>query len=203
LGKCFSCNKYVGHRSYECPENPSKNQGSAHIVQDDEESVESPSHEDAPEVGESLLMKRVLLKPNKEIQEPAQRKTLFRTTCKTKGKCCKVIIDSGSTDNLVSTEMVDKLGLKKTTHPTPYKVSWLQKGHQVLVNEQCQVEFQIGSYKDQVTCDVMPMDVCHVLLGRPWQFDRREIHDGRSNTYTFEKDGRKNTLIPLKDENAT
>jgi hypothetical protein len=48
-------------------------------------------------------MKRILLKPHKEIKEPAQRKTLFRTVCKSKGKCCKLIIDSGSTDNLVST----------------------------------------------------------------------------------------------------
>jgi len=98
--------------------------------------------------------------------------------------------------------MVDKLGLKKTTHPTPYKVSWLQKGHQVLVHEQCQVEIQIGSYQDHVTCDVIPMDVCHVFLGRPWQYDKGAIHDGRSNPYTFEKDGKKHTLIPLKDENA-
>ena len=35
--------------------------------------------------------------------------------------------------NLVSREIVDKLGLKKVKHPTPYKVSWLQKGHQLLV----------------------------------------------------------------------
>jgi hypothetical protein len=99
--------------------------------------------------------------------------------------------------------MVEKLGLKKTIHPIPYKVSWLQKGHQLLVNEQCEVEFQIGSYKDKVLCDIMPMDVCHILLGRPWQYDRKEIHDGRRNTYTFEKDGEKHTLLPLKDEGAT
>ena len=55
--------------------------------------------------------------------------------------CCKLIIDNGSTDNLVSMEMVEKLGLKKIPHPTPYRVGWMQKGHQVLVNEQCQVEF--------------------------------------------------------------
>lgn len=48
---------------------------------------------------------------------------------------------------MVSTEMVDKLGLKKITHPTAYRVSWLQKGHHVLVNEKCQVEFHIGTYK--------------------------------------------------------
>jgi len=46
----------------------------------------------------------------------------------------------------------------------------------------------------------MPMDVCHVLIGRNWQFDRKAIHDGRRNTYTLEKDGNKHTLLPLKDE---
>ena len=32
---------------------------------------------------------------------------------------------------------------------------------------------------------------------------RRQIHDGRNNIYTFEKDEKKHTLIPLKDEDAT
>ena len=96
--------------------------------------------------------------------------------------------------------MVDKLGLVKTVHTTPYKVSWLQKGHQIIVTEQCKVEIQIGTYKDVILCDVMPLDVCHVLLGRPWQFDRKATHDGRKNTYTLEKDGNKHTLLPLKDE---
>jgi len=44
------------------------------------------------------------------------------------------------------------------------------------------------------------MDVCHVLLERLWQFDRKSIHDGRRNTYTLEKNGVKHTLLPLKDE---
>ena len=51
--------------------------------------------------------------------------------------------------------MVDRLGLKRIKHPTPYKVSWLHKGHKLLVNEQCNVEFQIGTYKDEILCDIM------------------------------------------------
>ena len=43
--------------------------------------------------------------------------------CSEQGKCCKMVIDSGSTDNLVSTDMVEKMGLKRMKHPTPYKVS--------------------------------------------------------------------------------
>lgn len=38
---------------------------------------------------------------------------MFQTTCKSHGKCCKLIIDSKSTDNMVATEMAEKLGLKK------------------------------------------------------------------------------------------
>jgi hypothetical protein len=111
---------------------------------------------------------------------------------------CKVIVDSGSTDNLVSTEMVEKLELETTDQPSPYRVSWLQKGHQVTVTKQCLVEFKIGGYNDKILCDVIPMDVCHLLLGRPWKYDRNVIHDGRMNTYTLEKNGRTHMLLPIK-----
>ena len=148
------------------------------------------------------MINKVLLKPHTEVEEPVQIINLFRTMSKAKHKCCKLIIDNGSTDNMVCIEMMDKLWLKKITHPTPYRVSWLQKRHQVLVNEQCQEEFQIWTFKDQVLCDVMLMDVCHVLLGRSWQFNKKVIYDGRENTFTFEKDGSRHTLLPLKDERS-
>ena len=109
-------------------------------------------------------------------------------------------MDSGSTNNLVATEMVGKLHLKKLKHPTPYRVSWLHKGHQLLVDEKCEVEFHIGKYHDTVVCDIMPMDVCHILLGRPWQYDRKVTDDGKTNCYKFTKDGVKHTLVPIKEE---
>jgi hypothetical protein len=111
-----------------------------------------------------------------------------------------VIIDSESTDNLVSTEMVEKLELETTSHPNPYKVSWLQKGHQVMVTKQCLVEFKIRGYRDEIMCDVIPMDVCHILFGRPWKFDKNVIHDGRKNTYTLEKNGRTHMLLPIEEK---
>jgi hypothetical protein len=71
------------------------------------------------------MMQKVLLTPGKEVEDLSQRIRLFRTACKTKDWKCKVIVDSGSTNNLVSTEMVEKLELETTDHPRPYKVSWL------------------------------------------------------------------------------
>eukprot|EP00253_Pinus_taeda_P004110 PITA_04110 len=199
--QCYRCHK-LGHKSYDCPEGEPAGGRGAYVAQPEDAGETPQEEENTPETGEALVLNKVLLKPAKEVAEPDQRKALFRTVCKSRGKCCKLIIDSGSTDNLVVVEMVEKLGLKKLKHPTPYKVSWLQKGHQLLVDEQCEVEFQIGKYKDKILCDVMPMDVCHLLLGRPWQFDRSAVHDGKTNCYKFVKDGIKHTLVPIKEENT-
>jgi hypothetical protein len=47
------------------------------------------------------------------------------------------------------------------------------------------INFAIGSYRDVVECDVVPMQACHILLGRPWQFDKYSMHHGRLNQYSF------------------
>jgi hypothetical protein len=152
------------------------------------------------EVGRLLMMRKTLLKPEKEVESSVQRNKLFQTACKTKDRVCKVIVDNGSTNNLISTKMVEKLELETIDHPSPYRVSWLQKGHQVTVTKQCLVEFKIGGYNDKILYDVIPMDVFHLLLGRPWQYDRNVIHDGKMNTYTLEKNVRTHMLLPIKDK---
>ena len=55
------------------------------------------------------MMTKILLKLEKKVENLVHRNTLFRTACKTKDRVCKVIVESGSTDNLVSTEMVEKM----------------------------------------------------------------------------------------------
>jgi len=42
------------------------------------------------------------------------------------------------------------------------------------------------------------MDACQVLLGHPWLFDKRVMHNYHLNTYTFSKDHEKISLTPLK-----
>lgn len=74
------------------------------------------------------MMRKTILKAAKEM-EPLQRKNLFKTTCKCRNKVCKIFIDSGSTKNMVSSEMVNKLNLQKIPHEFPYKVSWLSDGN--------------------------------------------------------------------------
>ena len=49
----------------------------------------------------------------------------------------------------------------------------------------------------------MSMDVCHILLLRPWKYDREAIHDWWRNCYKFKKEGIRHTLLPLQEEQST
>ena len=55
----------------------------------------------------------------------------------------------------------------------------------------------IGSYHDYVDCDVIPMQACSLLLGRPWQYDNSVIHHGRKNSYTLMFEGKTINLLPM------
>jgi hypothetical protein len=76
-------------------------------------------------------------------------------------------------------------------------LEWLKKENKVIVLKRCLAKFSIGTkYKDKTWCDMVAMDACHLLLGRPWQYDRNVHHDGRKNTYSFLVDNVNITLLP-------
>ena len=108
-----------------------------------------------------------------------------------------MIIDEGSCTNVANTELVEKLSLTTFKHPKPYRLQWLNDCGEVKVTKQVLVSFAIGRYKDKVLCDVVPMHAGHLLLGHPWQYDRKVTHDGFKNRYSFTKDRRMITLVPL------
>ena len=93
-----------------------------------------------------------------------------------------------------------KLILSCSKHPRPYRLQWLNECGEVRVTKQVLIAFAIGKYSDEILCDVVSMHASHLLLGRPWQFDRKAIHDGFRNRFTIVKDGKTITLVPLSDD---
>jgi len=110
------------------------------------------------------------------IQKPfdeTQRENIFHTRYLINNKLCFMIIDWGSCGNVASTRVVEKLGLPTISHTKPYKIKWLSEEGEIMVNKQVLITFSFGKYNDEVLCDVVSMEATHVLLRRPWQYDRK------------------------------
>lgn len=55
-------------------------------------------------------------------------------------------------------------------------------------------------YKSDVVYDMVDIDVCHLLLGRTWQFDVNRVHKGRYNVYGFWWNSKNICLVPLMNK---
>jgi len=116
----------------------------------------------------SLLVQRVLSsKAEHETEEKLQRKNLFHMFLIVKD--CRVlnIIDSGSCSNLVSSDLVKKLGLTTHSIPHPYYLEWFHNCGKTKVTKSACIHFSVGSYHDNADFDVVLMQSSSLLLGRP------------------------------------
>jgi len=105
---------------------------------------------------------------------------------------------------VASTTLVDKLQLKIKPHPQTYSIQRLNQGKGLKVSAQCLICLSIiKKYFDELWCDIIQRDAFHVLLRRPWLYDRKVTYDGFLNTYTLHKNSRKTTLIPLPPHQIT
>jgi hypothetical protein len=152
-----------------------------------------------PLSGLNMQLKRVY----NETCMPADRGprwNLFQAQCIIKGKACKLMIDSGSYCNGISKSVVEALGLSTWRIPEPRHVESVNSCGMLKITHKVHVPFTVNDYVDEVECDVLPLEVCGLLLGRPWQYDRNDMHAGRANTYSFMHDGKQRTLKPMRDD---
>ena len=130
------------------------------------------------------------------------RERLFIVKMQVKTTLVDAVIDSGSQKNLISQSLVKSLGLTTSKHPCPYPLGWIQKEGGLDIVHQCRFKFALDEqYLDEFTCDVVPLDVCHVMLGSPYLWDRDAVLYQREQKYSFVKDGQtfviKSIVSPL------
>ena len=166
------------------------------VLEEAEDDLHDTVYADATHLPTIVCTPKVLSVVPSSAEE--QRCNLFQTKAVVgQDKACKVIIDGGSCHNLASKELCTKLKLRYLPHPNPYYIQWLSDHGEMKISHMVRVEFHIGPYKDTVECDVVPMTVCHLLLGRPWQSDRDVRHNGRANTYSLYWHGKEVILRPM------
>ena len=62
--------------------------------------------------------------------------------------------------------MVLKLNLPTIHHPKPSKLQWINEDDGIVVSSQVHIPITLGS-QETILCDIIPMDVGHLLLGHP------------------------------------
>nr|GEV24945.1 hypothetical protein [Tanacetum cinerariifolium] len=130
---CYKCNG-IGHYARDCP-----NLKTLAFVPDDagpiyytdaETELDRPSDDLVyPDHEEALVIQRVKnVAISKSVNDNSWlRNNIFRTNCTSKGKICDMIIDRGSCENVISTYMVEKLGIKAKDHLEPYQLTCFKK----------------------------------------------------------------------------
>jgi hypothetical protein len=121
---------------------------------------------------------------NKTIQlekpvDPEEGEHLFHSQMWVKATPLHFIVDNDSHKNLISTKVVKQLGLLTTPHLLSYNIGWLHKGQDIHVNQQCHLSYGIQPFKDEVVCDVAPLDVYDVVLGQPYIWKRHVVYESR------------------------
>ncbi|KAK1601926.1 hypothetical protein QYE76_027031 [Lolium multiflorum] len=204
---CHTCGG-KGHFKKDCPNRKVMiiNEDNEYETGDDadpdgpeDDDYDSDSFDAYPSEAQTIVVSQRVL--NVQPSASTQRCNLFQTKALVgPDKACKVIIDGGSCRNLASKELCAKLKLKYLPHPHPYYIQWLSNNGEMKVSHMVRVDFEIGPYKDSIDFDVVPMTVCHLLLGRPWLYDRSVQHNGRANTYHLEFKGKKINLQPMSPQ---
>ncbi|KAL8116365.1 hypothetical protein AgCh_022751 [Apium graveolens] len=126
VDKCYRCGE-PGHKSNQCPRRARV--GLATHDEDDNYDIPNEVDEDENEItyedeGISLVLRKLLYTPQHELYD--QKHNIFTTKCTVKDRVCDLIIDSGSSDNIVSSLMVKKLNLPTENHPNPYSLGWIR-----------------------------------------------------------------------------
>jgi hypothetical protein len=117
-----------------------------------------------------------------EPDEPEEGECLFHSQMWVKGTLLHFIIDSGSQKNLISAEVIKWLALPTMPHPQPYTIGWLVKEAIFASANKCRLSYDIKPFKDEVLCDVSPLEVCDVLLGQPYLWKCHVVYESRPHS---------------------
>jgi hypothetical protein len=80
--------------------------------------------------------------------------------------------------------------LETKPYPKPYPLGWVCDKEKLNVTKQCRVRFAIASKLiDEVDLDVVALDICGIVLGSPYLYDRKALFFRHEKKYHLTKGG--------------
>ena len=204
---CYKCH-HKGHIASHCPQRALTLDVEQSSLEDEEDQIVDPLdyfgdeddlHEDCDD-DVCVSVVRCVLSTTVE-NDNWKRTSIFHMVIQSGDKKYKLVIYGGNSMNVVSKDAVKLLNLKVEPHPNPFRVAWVND-HTLPVTQRYLVSIQMEDYKDEIYCDVLPMDVVHVLLGRPWLYDLNVTNFGKDNIYSCKYKGKNVILRPAKPKVA-
>jgi hypothetical protein len=125
---------------------------------------------------------------NESHDDERKRNELFHIRVVSKHNKIDTLFDLGSQVNLISEALVKKMGLEMKPHPKHYPLGWVCDKEKLNVTKQCRVRFAIASKLiDEVDLDVVSLDICGIVLGSPYLYDKKTIIFHHENKYHLTK----------------
>jgi hypothetical protein len=127
---------------------------------------------------------------NESHDDERKRSELFHIRVVSKHTNIDKLFDSSSQVNLISEALVKNMGLETKPHPKPYPLGWVCDKAKLNVTKKCRVRFDIASNLiDEVDLDVVSLDICGIVLGSPYLYDRKAVLFCHENKYHLTKGG--------------
>ena len=98
------------------------------------------------------------------IEMKLKERTFFILGAWSSGKYALGLLMGDNCTNVASQRLIEKLALKTSPHPRPYKLQWLSENRELVVDRQILICFSIGKYVDEILFDVVLMEASHLLL---------------------------------------
>jgi hypothetical protein len=115
---------------------------------------------------------------------------LFHIRVVSKHTKIDTLFDLDSQVNLISESLVKNMGLEIKPHPKPYPLGWVCDKEKLNVTKQCRFIFSIASKLiDEVDLDVVSLDICDIVLGSPYLYDRKTVLFRHEKQYHLPKGG--------------
>ena len=124
---------------------------------------------------------RCILKNNSDTQN-SDYTIPFHTFLKCGTKVCKIISNKANSLNIVSKFAIARINLTSAPHPRLSHIPWVYDTT-LLIYERSLIHIQMDDYLTCVWCDLLPMNISHILFGFLWLQEIQAYHNMQNNTY--------------------